>query len=315
MMTKKERALFAVQKLKEKYPDAVCSLQYQKPYELLIATRLSAQCTDARVNIVTKELFQKFPTLQSFADANIADIEAVVKPCGLYKTKAKSIKEMCTQLIQDFDSTLPDSIEQLTSLSGIGRKTANLIMGDVFHQPAVVVDTHCIRITNRLGLVQGEDPYKLEIALKKEYGINLYNEPRAEGEHGKPFLSYRPSLHYNISHSGKYVVCILADQEVGIDVQIHCRANYERMLRRMVPREQYLEILSDINVKKKFFEQWVLREAYIKWTGEGLSRDMRTISMDEGSHMLLDMEDGYSGAVWAMNPMEINWKYEDIILG
>ena len=90
MMTKKERALFAVQKLKEKYPDAVCSLQYQKPYELLIATRLSAQCTDARVNIVTKELFQKFPTLQSFADANIADIEAVVKPCGLYKTKAKS---------------------------------------------------------------------------------------------------------------------------------------------------------------------------------------------------------------------------------
>ena len=155
----------------------------------------------------------------------------------------------------------------------------------------------------------------LEIALKKEYGINLYNEPRAEGEHGKPFLSYRPSLHYNISHSGKYVVCILADQEVGIDVQIHCRANYERMLRRMVPREQYLEILSDINVEKKFFEQWVLREAYIKWTGEGLSRDMRTISMDEGSHMLLDMEDGYSGAVWAMNPMEINWKYEDIILG
>ena len=155
----------------------------------------------------------------------------------------------------------------------------------------------------------------LEIALKKEYGINLYNEPRAEGEHGKPFLSYRPSLHYNISHSGKYVVCILADQEVGIDVQIHCRANYERMLRRMVPREQYLEILSDINVEKKFFEQWVLREAYIKWTGEGLSRDMRTISMDEGSHMLLDMEDGYSGAVWAMNPMEINWKYEDIRLG
>ena len=130
----------------------------------------------------------------------------------------------------------------------------------------------------------------LEIALKKEYGINLYNEPRAEGEHGKPFLSYRPSLHYNISHSGKYVVCILADQEVGIDVQIHCRANYERMLRRMVPREQYLEILSDINVK-------------------------RTISMDDGSCMLLDMEDGYSGAVWAMNPMEINWKYEDIILG
>ena len=140
----------------------------------------------------------------------------------------------------------------------------------------------------------------LETALKKEYGINLYNEPRAEGEHGKPFLSYRPSLHYNISHSGKYVVCILADQEVGIDVQVHCRVNYE--------------ILSDVNAEEKFFEQWVLREAYIKWTGEGLSRDMRTISMDEGSCMLLDMEEGYSGAVWAMNPMEIRWKYEDIIL-
>lgn len=167
IMTKKERALFTVEKLKEKYPEAICSLQYQKPYELLIATRLSAQCTDARVNVVTKELFRKFPTLESFADADIADIEEVVKPCGLYKTKAKSIKEMCTQLIRDFDSTLPDSIEQLTSLSGIGRKTANLIMGDVFHKPAVVVDTHCIRITNRLGLVKGEDPYKLELALKK----------------------------------------------------------------------------------------------------------------------------------------------------
>ncbi len=166
-MTEKERALFAVQGLKEKYPNAVCSLRYRKPYELLIATRLSAQCTDARVNIVTEELFRKFPTLQAFADADIADIEEIIKPCGLYKTKAKSIKEMCTQLIRDFDSALPDSLELLTSLSGVGRKTANLILGDIFHKPAVVVDTHCIRITNRLGLVQGEDPYKLEVALKK----------------------------------------------------------------------------------------------------------------------------------------------------
>lgn len=154
----------------------------------------------------------------------------------------------------------------------------------------------------------------LETALRKEFNIDLKYEPRAEGEHGKPFLSYRPSLHYNISHSGDYVVCLLADQEVGIDVQVHRKANYERMLRRMVPREQYDEILSDVNAEEKFFEQWVLREAYIKWTGEGLSRDMRTISMDEGSCMLLDMEEGYSGAVWAMNPMEIRWKYEDIIL-
>ena len=154
----------------------------------------------------------------------------------------------------------------------------------------------------------------LETALRKEFNIDLKYEPRAEGEHGKPFLSYRPSLHYNISHSGDYVVCLIADQEVGIDVQVHRKANYERMLRRMVPEAQYDEILAGADAEKKFFEQWVLREAYIKWTGEGLSRDLRSISMDEGSHMLLDMEEGYSGAVWAMNPMEISWKFDDIIL-
>ena len=154
----------------------------------------------------------------------------------------------------------------------------------------------------------------LETALRKEFNIDLKYEPRAEGEHGKPFLSYRPSLHYNISHSGDYVVCLLADQEVGIDVQVHRKANYERMLRRMVPEAQYDELLAGADAEKKFFEQWVRREAYIKWTGEGLSRDLRSISMDEGSHMLLDMEEGYSGAVWAMNPMEISWKFEDIIL-
>ena len=154
----------------------------------------------------------------------------------------------------------------------------------------------------------------LETALRKEFNIDLKYEPRAEGEHGKPFLSYRPSLHYNISHSGDYVVCLLADQEVGIDVQVHRKTNYERMLRRMVPEAQYDEILAGADAEQKFFEQWVLREAYIKWTGEGLSRDLRSISMDEGSHMLLDMEEEYSGAVWAMNPMEISWKFEDIIL-
>lgn len=166
-MTKKERALEAVGRLTEKYPDAVCSLVYEKPYELLISTRLSAQCTDARVNIVTKELFAKFPSLESFAAADVTEIEEIVKPCGLYKTKAKSIKEMCTQIIEEFGSELPDTIEKLTSLSGIGRKTANLILGDVFHKPAIVVDTHCIRITNRLGLASGTDPYKVELQLKK----------------------------------------------------------------------------------------------------------------------------------------------------
>lgn len=144
----------------------------------------------------------------------------------------------------------------------------------------------------------------LEIGLKKEFGIDLEYEPRAEGEHGKPFLSYRPAIHYNISHSGEYVVCVLADEEVGIDVQIHRKANYERMLERMVTDEKRREILAGPDVEKEFFTQWVLREAYIKWTGEGLSRDLRNISMEEGTCMLLDMEEGYSGALWTMNP----WK-------
>ena len=155
----------------------------------------------------------------------------------------------------------------------------------------------------------------LEIGLEREYGRKLAFEPRAKGEHGKPFFTLLPKIHYNISHSGKYVMCLFAGEEVGIDIQIHKKVNYERILGRLVPADMVREILEADDMEKAFFAQWVLREAYIKWTGEGLSRDMRTISMDEGSHMLLDMEDGYSGAVWAMNPMEINWKYEDIILG
>lgn len=155
----------------------------------------------------------------------------------------------------------------------------------------------------------------LAIGLQKEYGIDLEFEPKAEGEHGKPFLSYRPHLHYNISHSGKYVVCILADQEVGIDVQEHRSANYSRMLERMVTEERRQEILQRPDVENEFFKEWVLREAYIKWTGEGLSKDLRMISMSEGTPMLLDMEEGYSGAVWTMSPMQIVWKFEDVIIG
>lgn len=155
----------------------------------------------------------------------------------------------------------------------------------------------------------------LETGLRKEYGYELQFEPRAEGEHGKPFLSLRPNVHYNISHSGKYVFCILADQEVGIDVQEHRKANYERMLERMVPGDEIREILDGDAPEEAFFTQWVLREAYIKWTGEGLSRDMRTISMDEGVYLLLDLEEGYSGAVWSMNPMEIRWEHVEVDLG
>lgn len=166
-MTKKEKAAEAVRLLKEKYPDAQCSLEYKKPHELLIATRLSAQCTDARVNIVTKDLFAKFQSIDDFADADVTEIEEIVKPCGLYKTKAKSIKEMCIQLRDDYDYTLPDTIEELTKLSGIGRKTANLIVGDIYHKPAIVTDTHCIRICGRLGLTKNTEPKKVEDDLRK----------------------------------------------------------------------------------------------------------------------------------------------------
>lgn len=166
-MTKKERAAQAIRLLKKKYPNAKCSLTYEKPHELLIATRLSAQCTDARVNIVTKDLFAKFKSIGDFADADVSEIEKIVKPCGLYKTKAKSIKEMCIQLRDKFDYKVPDTIEELTSLSGVGRKTANLIVGDIYSKPAIVTDTHCIRICGRIGLTKNTEPFKVEQDLRK----------------------------------------------------------------------------------------------------------------------------------------------------
>ena len=124
-MTKKQRALAVIERLKEKYPDAICSLTYRKDYELLIATRLSAQCTDARVNIVTQDLFAQFPTVESFAQADLTQVEEIVKPCGLYKTKAKSIVEMCKILLERFDGKVPDNMEDLLTLPGVGRKTAH----------------------------------------------------------------------------------------------------------------------------------------------------------------------------------------------
>ena len=166
-MTKKEKAVLVCERLKEKYPEAVCSLVYDKPYELLIATRLSAQCTDARVNIVTKDLFAKYPTLQSFADASLPELEEIVKPCGFYRNKAKSIKEMAAMIISEFDGEVPDTMEKLTALPGVGRKTANLILGDVYGKPAIVTDTHCIRITGRIGLTKNTEPHKVETDLRK----------------------------------------------------------------------------------------------------------------------------------------------------
>jgi len=166
-VTKKEIAALAVAELEKLYPAAECTLDYGEPYELLIATRLAAQCTDARVNIVTKELFAKYPTLEAFANADLAELEQDVKPCGFYRTKAKSIIEMSQSLISDFGGVVPDTMEELLSLSGVGRKTANLILGDVYGKPAVVTDTHCIRITGRLGLTKNTEPHKVEDDLRK----------------------------------------------------------------------------------------------------------------------------------------------------
>lgn len=164
-MTKKEKAIEICARLEKKYPDALCSLIYSAPHELMIAGRLSAQCTDERVNIVTKELFAKYKSIDDFACADVHDVEAIVRPCGLYKTKAKSVVEMCRQIRDDFGGEIPSTIEELTTLSGIGRKTANLIMGDVFHKPAIVTDTHCIRICKRLGLTKNTVPFKVEKEL------------------------------------------------------------------------------------------------------------------------------------------------------
>lgn len=166
-MTKKERALKAVEILKKLYPEAICSLNASNPFELLVATRLSAQCTDARVNLVTPALFERYKTVEDYAAADVKDIEKYIHSCGFYKSKAESIVGMAQKILSDFGGEVPDNIEDLTTLPGVGRKTANLIVGDVYGKAAIVVDTHCIRITNRLGLVKEKDPKKIELALKK----------------------------------------------------------------------------------------------------------------------------------------------------
>lgn len=166
-MTTEERARTAVELLKATYPDAICALHYTHDYELLFATRLSAQCTDARVNIVTKDLFVNFPTLQSFADAPLEDIENGIKTCGLFRTKARDLKACAQMLLSDFGGKVPDNMTDLLKLPGVGRKTANLVLGDIYGQPAIVTDTHCIRLSNRLGFVQNQkDPVKVEKALR-----------------------------------------------------------------------------------------------------------------------------------------------------
>ena len=166
-MNRKEQALKCVEALKKEYPEAECALVAGDPFQLLVATRLSAQCTDARVNMITPALFKKYPTTEAFAKAKLSDVEELVHSCGFYHAKARDIIGAAQAVLERFDGVVPDNIEDLTSLPGVGRKTANLIVGDIYGKPAVVADTHLIRISNLLGLVDTKDPKKVELELKK----------------------------------------------------------------------------------------------------------------------------------------------------
>ena len=167
-MRKKERALKIIERLKNEYPDAGCTLDYNEAWKLLVSVRLAAQCTDARVNVVVEGLYEKYPDIESLAAADVDDIEAIVRPCGLGKSKARDISACMKMLKDEYGGKVPRDFEALLKLPGVGRKSANLIMGDVFGEPAIVTDTHCIRLVNRMGLVDGiKEPKKVEMALWK----------------------------------------------------------------------------------------------------------------------------------------------------
>lgn len=165
---KEKLALEIIERLKKEYPNATCSLDYDDAWKLLVSVRLAAQCTDARVNIIVEKLYEKFPDVNALANALVDDIEAIVKPCGLGRSKARDISACMKILRDEYNGNVPDDFEALLKLPGVGRKSANLIMGDVFGKPAIVTDTHCIRLVNRMGLVNGiKDPKKVEMALWK----------------------------------------------------------------------------------------------------------------------------------------------------
>ena len=167
-MTKQQLALEIIDRLKAEYPDADCTLDYNEAWKLLVSVRLAAQCTDARVNVVVQDLYAKFPTVKDLAEAPVEEIEAIVKPCGLGHSKARDISACMKILQEQYSGSVPEDFDALLKLPGVGRKSANLIMGDVFGKPAIVTDTHCIRLTNRMGLVDGiKDPKKVEMALWK----------------------------------------------------------------------------------------------------------------------------------------------------
>lgn len=167
-MTKKKLALEVIEKLKNEYPDAACTLDYYDAWKLLVSVRLAAQCTDARVNVVVEGLFDKYPSVAALAEADVDDIENIVRPCGLGRSKARDISACMKMLHEKYNDTVPDDFDELLKLPGVGRKSANLIMGDVFGKPAIVTDTHCIRLANRIGLVDNiKEPKKVEMALWK----------------------------------------------------------------------------------------------------------------------------------------------------
>lgn len=167
-MRKKELAKEVIERLKKEYPDAGCSLEYDKAWKLLVSVRLAAQCTDARVNIVVEKLYEKFPDVKALAEAPVEKIEEIVRPCGLGKSKARDISACMKILWEQYGGNVPEDFDALLKLPGVGRKSANLIMGDVFGKPAIVTDTHCIRLANRIGLVDGiKEPKKVEMALWK----------------------------------------------------------------------------------------------------------------------------------------------------
>ena len=199
-MTKKQRAAILIERLREAYPDATCTLEYDEAWKLLVEVRLAAQCTDARVNIVVQDLYAKYPTVAALAEAKPEDVEAIVRPCGLGRSKAKDICACMKVLHEQYQDNVPDDFDALLALPGVGRKSANLIMGDVFGKPAIVTDTHCIRLVNRMGLVDGEkDPKKVEMALWKII-------PPKEGSdlchrlvyHGRDVCSARTKPHCNV---------------------------------------------------------------------------------------------------------------------
>ena len=196
-MRKKELAKIIIERLKEEYPDADCTLDYNDAWKLLISVRLAAQCTDARVNVVVPHLYEKFPTIDALANADVSEIEEIVRPCGLGKSKARDICACMRMLHEQYNDKVPDSMEELLKLPGVGRKSANLIMGDVLGKTAIVTDTHCIRLCNRIGLVKDEkEPKKVEMALWKivppEEGSGLCHR---FVDHGREVCTARTTPH------------------------------------------------------------------------------------------------------------------------